>query len=81
MEFKTVVEYNPTLVAAKNEYFIIGRCLSGSRHYSENMCFSKIMDVIDKYRAVVDYFGGGTVEVYRATGEKISSEVIMNFDF
>lgn len=83
-KYVNVVSYNPTTlvdVAEESMYFIVGRCLNGSRHYSENMCFSEIVCAIDKYRAVVDYFGGGTVDVYRATGTKIYSDVVMDFDF
>lgn len=84
-KYMNIISYKPATVLAdtaeKSLYFIVGRCLSGSRHYSENMCFPEVVKVIDKYRSVVDYFGGGTVDVYRATGEKIYSDVVMDFDF
>lgn len=83
-KYVNVVSYNPTTTLTDTSepmYFIVGRCLNGSRHYSENMCFSKVVKNVDKYRSVVDYFGGGTVDVYRTTGTKIYSDVVMDFDF
>jgi hypothetical protein len=64
-----------------SKYFVIGRCLSGSRHYSESVFWDDIAELFDKYVAVVDYFGGGIVEVYCEDGTLLASEVVTNFDF
>ena len=61
-------------------YVVIGRCLSGSRHFSEIIPFEEVADMVDKYCGVVEYFGGGIVEVYSEDGELIDSCVAVNFD-
>ena len=83
MKYNNVVEYNPINleIEEKPKYFIVGRCLSGSRHYSESICFCDLFEMINKYIAVVDYFGGGTVEVYYQNGDVFYSTTVMNFDF
>lgn len=65
-----VIEMNDT------EYFVVGRCTSGSRHYSESLTLSNASDIFDKYKALVDYFGGGTVELIACRG---SSSMTVNF--
>jgi len=85
MKYANVVSYNPTSLASVfvplNKYFIVGRCLSGSRHYSESFTWEEAMSEFDKYVAVVNYFGGGIVEVYNDDGEICYSKTAMNFDF
>ena len=84
MKYNNVIEYNPTNLAValkEPEYFIIGRCLSGSRHYSEALKFYDLFEMVKKYIGVVDYFGGGTVEVYKEDGTLVLSKAVMDFDF
>lgn len=46
-------------------YYVIGRALCGGRFYSENVKdYDEAMILFDKYSAVVDYFGGGIVELH-----------------
>lgn len=68
----------PTLVG--DEYFIVGRVISGARFYSEPLFESEVEDAIEKYIATVTYFGGGIVEVYNVRGDLIRSEVAVDFD-
>ena len=83
-KYENIVSYIPSSLAVawkESKYFIVGRCLSGSRHYSESVFWDEIIELLDKYVAVVDYFGGGIVEIYREDGTLLASEVVMNFDF
>lgn len=84
-KYTNVVSYNPTSLAVTleemNTYNIVGRCISGSRHYSEPLTWGEVEEEFDKYVAVVDYFGGGVVEVYTPAGDICRSQVVMNFDF
>ena len=83
-KYENVISYIPdslTVAWGKTKYFIVGRCLSGSRHYSESVFWDEITELFDKYTAVVDYFGGGIVEVYCEDGTLLASEVVTNFDF
>lgn len=79
------VPFNSTSLAIAldemDSYTIVGRCLSGSRHYSETLSWGEVEKEFNKYVAVVDYFGGGVVEVYSAAGDICRSKVVMNFDF
>ena len=45
--------------------YIVGRTFKGGRYYSENMTFENALAEIAKYVSVVDYFGGGTVELVK----------------
>ena len=83
-KYMNVVSYNPTsMIFAINQdkYVIVGRCLSGSRHYSEPLTWDEVEKEFDKYVAVVDYFGGGIVEIYNGEGEICRSKVVVDFDF
>lgn len=51
------------------QYYIIGRTNTGSRHYSETLTLGNALDLFPKYCGVVDYFGGGTVELFASLGE------------
>ena len=50
------------------QFCIIGRCTCGSRHYSENMTYERALSMMPKYIGVVEYFGGGTVELVDNNG-------------
>ena len=52
-------------------FFVIGRCLNGSRHYSEYLSLSKAFEIFDIYSDIVEYFGGGTVEIWADVGYDI----------
>lgn len=83
-KYANVVSYNPTSLAIAldkmDSYTIVGRCLCGSRHYSETLTWDEVGEEFDKYLAVVSYFGGGIVEVYTAAGDICRSQVVMDFD-
>ena len=81
MKYNNQIAYNPFAVADARKYFIAGRCLSGSRHYSEYMTWNQALKEFGKYIAVVNYFGGGTVEIYSEYGELCKSKIVFNFDF
>lgn len=84
VKYANLISYDPITLTAEWEepgYVIIGRCACGSRHYSETIPFEKVADMVDKYCGVVEYFGGGIVEVYSEKGELIDSRVAVNFDF
>ena len=84
-KYANVISYSPTSLAVifneMNGYYIVGRCLSGSRHYSELLTWDEVETEFDKYVAVVNYFGGGTVEVYTSEGDICRSRTVANFDF
>lgn len=44
-------------------YYIVGRTFKGGRYYSENMTYENAVIEMSKYVSVVDYFGGGVVEL------------------
>lgn len=46
-------------------YYIVGRTFKGGRYYSENMTCENALAEIPKYVSVIDYFGGGTVELVK----------------
>ena len=81
MKYNNQIAYKPFVVADTRKYFIAGRCLSGSRHYSEYMTWNKALKEFSKYVAVVNYFGGGTVEIYSEDGELYKSKTVFSFDF
>jgi len=85
MKYSNSIAYKPVNAALSKicgHFTIVGRCLSGSRHYSESLCVGEVAEEFDKYVAVVNYFGGGTVEVYHEeTGDLVRSTVVMDFDF
>ena len=51
---------NPNI---ENYYYIVGRTFKGGRYYSENMADENALAEMPKYIGVVDYFGGGVVEL------------------
>ena len=66
MKYNNVISYqirkhseNPN---TKN-FYIAGICNSGSRHYSEDMTYEDALAVMPKYSGIVEYFGGGIVEL------------------
>lgn len=60
---------SPVIEMDDTKYHIIGRTNTGSRHYSETLSLSKALDQFPLYCGVVDYFGGGTVELFASLGE------------
>ena len=61
-------------------YYIIGRSLTGGRYYSEKLTYEDALAEMPKYIAVVNYFGGGVVDLYDWNGRIIKSKVAMEFD-
>lgn len=59
------IVYKPREIVNPEEpnYFIVGLCTCGSRHYSENMPYEKALATIPKYISTVEYFGGGVVKL------------------
>lgn len=66
------LDINPNEV----DYYIIGRTNAGGRYYSENMCYEDAIASMPKYAGMVQYFGGGTVELVR--GETILKHKIVD---
>ena len=56
------------------DFFVIGRCTSGSRHYSEYLPLGKAFEMFNVYADLVDYFGGGTVELW-ATDHRFDTQI------
>ena len=66
-EFMTII--SDLELEFKSDYFIFARNISGGRMYSEDFSVEQIQEYMDKYRAVVEYFGGGEIILYRSFGE------------
>lgn len=66
-EFMTMI--SDLEIEFKSDYFIFARTISGGRMYSEDFSVEQIQEYMDKYRAVVKYFGGGELVLYRSFGE------------
>lgn len=66
-EFMTMI--SDLEIEFKSDYFIFARTISGGRMYSEDFSVEQIQEYIDKYTAVVEYFGGGEIILYRSFGE------------
>ena len=66
-EFMTMI--SDLEIEFKSDYFIFARTISGGRMYSENFSVEQIQEYMDKYTAVVEYFGGGEIILYRSFGE------------
>ena len=66
-EFMTMI--SDLEIEFKSDYFIFARTISGGRMYSEDFSVEQIQEYMDKYRAVVKYFGGGEIILYRSFGE------------
>ena len=64
-----------------NGYYIVGRCLCGSRHESEKLTYEEALAEMPKYIATVNYFGGGVVELYDWNGNIVKSKVAIDFDY
>lgn len=64
LELETCFDYS-FIEMDETDFFVIGRCTSGSRHYSEYLSsLGKAFEMFDVYADLVDYFGGGTVELW-----------------
>ena len=81
-KYTNTITYNPSSYVSKikvdvceNYYYIAGLCLNGSRHYSEPMTYEKIKTEFPKYTSVVEYFGGGEVQLYYK--EKLLKSIIV----
>ena len=80
-KYDNTITYNPSSCAIEikfdicEDYYIAGVCLRGSRHYSEHMTYDKATREFPKYVSVVEYFGGGEVQLFR--GEKLIKSVIV----
>ena len=66
-DFSSIV--NDLMVEFDSDYFIFARNVSGGRMYSEDFFVEQIQEYMDKYTAVVEYFGGGEIILYRSFGE------------
>ena len=60
---RRVIDYS-IVEADDTEYYVEGICTRGSRFYSETfMSLNDAYKTFDLYKALVKYFGGGTVEL------------------
>lgn len=66
-EFMTMI--SDLEIEFKSNYFIFARNISGGRMYSEGFSVEQIQEYMDKYTAVVEYFGGGEIILYRSFGD------------
>lgn len=72
------------LTLLDHKYFIVGRTLSGARFYSEDIEWEDTVDTFKDYKGMVNYFGGGVVELYEYTideYELVRSEVCWGNDW
>lgn len=67
--YKTKSQY--CSIADAPVFSIVGRCNCGSRHYSEYMNYETALINMPKYIGVVEYFGGGTVELLDFNGNTL----------
>lgn len=70
--YKSIHALNPNLPL----FFIVGRCTCGSRHYSEMLTYEKALSIMPKYIGVVDYFGGGTIELVDYNGNVLKRKSV-----
>lgn len=66
-EFMTMI--SDLEIEFRSDYFIFARNISGGRMYSEDFSVEQIQEYMDKYTAVVEYFGGGEIVLYRSFRE------------
>ena len=78
MTWTATLEINNCNIANPDipNYTVVGRCLSGSRHYSENMTYEEALAAMPKYVSVVEYFGGGTVDLWENDNRILKTKVI-----
>jgi len=75
---KYVTTPQPTILKSdiqwedSQKYFCIaGKCLNGSRHYSEDFYnYKDACKAFDEYCGLVIYFGGGVVDLYCFTNDE-----------
>lgn len=68
LKLQTHVDYS-VIELDSTKFFVVGRCTTGSRHYSELIfSFSESLEKFNLYKDLVDYFGGGTVELWAVDG-------------
>lgn len=61
------IVYDELLSLLEEEYFIVARTVNGARWYSEDLRFEDTTEMFQKYCAMVQYFDGGIVSLYRYT--------------
>lgn len=67
----------------KEEYFVAGLELAGGRHYSPSVPWEEACKLYDEYIAMINYFGGGIVELYEKRYDDyyiVSSTVCIDMD-
>lgn len=64
---KAIVSEAENIVRNVHDYFIIARTSTGARFYSENFGKDSISKYIKDYKSMVNYFGGGTVELWECS--------------
>lgn len=70
MEDAMVIIEEDNDVTFANRYMVIGTTYRGAHFYSESFdSYDDAIDVYPKYAAMVEYFGGGTVDMYEYSGE------------
>ena len=57
--------YGELMTLLEDKYFIVARTLDGARFYSEDIRFEDTAELFQKYCAMVEYFNGGIVSLYR----------------
>lgn len=48
----------------EHRYFIVARCISGARFYSESFGWEDAIEYFKTYKYMTNYFGGGEVTLY-----------------
>jgi hypothetical protein len=65
------IQWEDPQVAVEEYFCIAGKCLSGSRHYSEDFYdYKDACKAFDEYCGLVTYFGGGVVDLYCFTNDE-----------
>lgn len=62
-----------------HSYFVVGRTISGGRHYSPTFGWDEVTERFREWKNLVKFFDGGTVTLYECTYddyEPIYSEIV-----
>lgn len=65
-KYCNIISYPCKQTTESEDYYIVGRTHRGGRFYSEDMSYTEALKLIKTYYSIVDYFGGGVVELVKA---------------
>lgn len=61
----------PVIEMDYTSYYVNARTILGARFYSEPLILSEAFERFDEYKGMVDYFGGGSVELIAEANEAV----------